>query len=315
MTKIKMQSQSRKTLDKAFEEFVTFKKINNLSKESIIFYEDVFKVFGMFHDTAQPCESVTKEIIYKYIEHLQKSGTVNDVTINSYLRGLWVALYYFMEMGYIEKFNIKLIKCDKQIKETYTTEELERLLKKPDINKCRFSEYRNWVLVNYLLGTGNRLKTLVNLKWSDIDFHNDMIRLTTLKNRKQQLIPLSTTLKNVLKEYRTYRKGEEEDFVFCHQYGSQIQRASVESAIQRYNNQRGVKKRGIHLFRHTFAKLWILNGGDIFRLQKILGHSNLDMVKEYVNIFSTDLQQDFDTFNPLENISVSHRKSSIRLKK
>ena len=41
----------------------------------------------------------------------------------------------------------------------------------------------------------------------------------------------------------------------------------------------------------------------------------MDMVKEYVNMFSTDLQQDFDTFNPLENITVSQKRSSIRLKK
>jgi len=310
-----MQDHSRKTLDAAFQEFMTFKRINNLSKDSLNFYEDVFKVFGMYHDTGQLCESVTKDTVYGYIEHLQKRETLKDVTINSYLRGIRVALYYFMEMGYMEKFVIKLIKCDKEIKETYTNEELERLLKKPDVSKVRFSEYRNWVLVNYLLGTGNRLKTLVNLKWADVDFHNDMIRLSTTKNRKQQLIPLSSTLKGVLKEYRTYRKGDEDDFVFCNQYGQQIGKAGVETAIQRYNSQRGITKRSVHLFRHTFAKLWILNGGDIFRLQKILGHSNLDMVKEYVSMFSTDLQQDFDTFNPLENITVNHKKSSIRLKK
>jgi integrase/recombinase XerD len=64
---------------------------------------------------------------------------------------------------------------------------------------------------------------------------------------------------------------------------------------------------------HTFAKLWILNGGDIFRLQKILGHSSLDIVKEYVNMFSTDLQINFDEFNPLENIKVNQKKTSIKM--
>ncbi|MDR2861756.1 MAG: tyrosine-type recombinase/integrase, partial [Syntrophobacterales bacterium] len=98
----------------------------------------------------------------------------------------------------LPRFDIKLIKCDKQIKETYTNEELERLLKKPDINKCRFSDYRNWVMVNYLLGTGNRLKTLINLKWQEIDFHNDMIRLTTTKSRKQRKRQINP---------RLYRRG------------------------------------------------------------------------------------------------------------
>ena len=79
-SKIKMQEQDGKTLNSAFEEFHTFKKINNLSKESLVFYENKFRIFGMFHDTAQPCESVTKEIIYKYIEYLQNKGTVKDRT-------------------------------------------------------------------------------------------------------------------------------------------------------------------------------------------------------------------------------------------
>jgi integrase/recombinase XerD len=140
-----------------------------------------------------------------------------------------------------------------------------------------------------------------------------MIRLTTLKNRKQQFIPLSTTLKTVLKEYQKYRKGTDGDFIFCNQFGEQLQKSSATSALRRYNNERGVKKRSIHLFRHTFAKLWILNGGDIFRLQKILGHSSMDIVKEYVNMFSTDLQQDFDVFNPLENIRVNQKRSSIKM--
>ena len=88
MARIKMQDCNRKTLDGAFAEFITFKKINNLSKESLHFYEDIFRIFGLYHDTAQLCESVTRETIFKYVEHLQKKGTTKDVTINSYLRGL-----------------------------------------------------------------------------------------------------------------------------------------------------------------------------------------------------------------------------------
>jgi integrase/recombinase XerD len=156
---------------------------------------------------------------------------------------------------------------------------------------------------------------VVNLKWGDIDFDNDLIRLTVVKSRKQQFIPLSSTLKNVLKGYLIYRKGGTDDYIFCNQFGEQLQKCGIDSAIRRYNGQRGVNKTSVHLFRHTFAKLWILNGGDIFRLQKILGHSSLDIVKEYVNMFSSDLQQDFDEFNPLENIKVNQKRNSIKMKK
>lgn len=63
-----------------------------------------------------------------------------------------------------------------------------------------------------------------------------------------------------------------------------------------------VNKSSCHLFRHTFAKNWILASGDVFRLQKILGHSDLSVTKEYVNMFGNDLQLDFEKFNPLDNL-------------
>jgi integrase/recombinase XerD len=84
-----------------------------------------------------------------------------------------------------------------------------------------------------------------------------------------------------------------------------LKSSSLNSAIRNYNLSRGVKKTSVHSFRHTFAKKWILNGGDAFRLQKILGHSSMKMVREYVNMYDEDLKKDFNTFNPLEEFNDS----------
>jgi len=83
----------------------------------------------------------------------------------------------------------------------------------------------------------------------------------------------------------------------------QLKARSLQTAIGRYNQKRGISKTSIHLFRHTFAKNWILNGGDMFRLQKILGHNSIEIVKHYVNMYGGDLKNNFDVFNPLDNIS------------
>lgn len=58
-----------------------------------------------------------------------------------------------MDKGYIKKFKIENIKTDEAIKEPYTEYEMNLLLKKPDLKKCNFFEYRNWVLVNYFYST------------------------------------------------------------------------------------------------------------------------------------------------------------------
>ena len=126
---------------------------------------------------------------------------------------------------------------------------------------------------------------------------------------------MSTTLRSVLIEYLKYRNGNDDDYLFCSIYGQKFTRDGLRTAIQMYNHNRGIKKTSIHLFRHTFAKNWIMNGGDIFRLQKILGHSSLEMVKEYVAIFGVDIKENFDSFNALEKHTKNIQQTRISMKK
>ena len=117
------------------------------------------------------------------------------------------------------------------------------------------------------------------------------------------MIPLSNKLNKILIEYIEYRGNKLDEYLFCSIYGNKLKSSSINSAIRKYNLSRGVKKTSIHIFRHTFAKKWILNGGDVFRLQKILGHQDMKMVKNYVNMFDTDLKKNFDQYSPLEEFN------------
>ena len=108
------------------------------------------------------------------------------------------------------------------------------------------------------------------------------------------------------------RSGEENDYLFCTAYGEKANRQTISVNVNNYNRKCGVMKTGLHRFRHTFAKKWINSGGDIFRLQKILGHSSLDVVRNYVNMFTNDLQENFNSFSPLE--SIARDKSFIKLR-
>ena len=259
------------------------------------------------------CHNINHETVLNYIEYLQ-SKDIKDITINSYLRGLRAILYYLMEQGYIEEFKIRLIRADKEIKDTYSDKELEILLAKPDMKKCTFREFRTWAFSNFFLGTGLRLSSVLNLKIKDVHFDSMEIKITKSKNRKQQIIPLSFSLGAVLKAFLTYRGGESEDYLFSTQYGQQLSKSTVQKDIQEYNRLRGINKTSIHLYRHTFAKMWILNGGDIFTLRKILGHSSLEIVKEYVEIYGNDLQMKYNEHNPLDKMTVQKKKDKIKMR-
>lgn len=169
-------------------------------------------------------EDITIDLVNSFILSCKSELNIKDVTINTYLRGLRAVLYYFIKLGYMDKFNITNIKLDKQIIETYSDSELKLLLKKPNIKKYTFTKYRSWVLVDFLLGTGCRVGSLVGIRNKDIDFENAGVSLNVTKNRKHLLIPLSNTLVEVLKEYMSIRSGEENDYLFCTAYGEKVNR-------------------------------------------------------------------------------------------
>lgn len=312
MEKITMSKKSNLSIQEAFDLFIRKCKIKNLTDLSISSYEKKMVHFYEFIDKNEPITAVTKDTVDDYILWLRENTEANDITINSYLRSVRAFLYFCMEDRYIPTFKIQLIKAEKKIKETYTDDELVRLLEKPDVNNCSFSCYKTWVFENYLLGTGNRISTALDLHIGDINFQSGVIILRKTKNRKQQIIPLSATLAEVLQGYLQIRGGEADDYVFCNEYGEQASCRTYQQLVRRYNRKRGVEKTSCHTFRHTFAKNWILNSGDMFRLQKILGHSDLTVTKEYVNMFGQDLQMDFEKFNPLDNLK-SRSKGTIKM--
>lgn len=301
---IKMNSINDKNIDDAFKDFIKFCKVKNLSSATIIYYEDCFCKFREFY--TDEIGNITDEVVDNYVLYL-RGQDLADVSINTYLRGLRVILYYFMRLGYIKEFKITIHKAEKKIKETYTDKELEILLKKPNLRQCDFVEYRSWVIVNFLLGTGCRANTLCNIKVRDINLQDGYVAYTATKNKKQQIVPISNKLCLIIQEYLTYRQPEsDEDYLFVSVYNGQLNSNSLRQSIAKYNNRRGVMKTSVHLFRHTFAKKWIQNGGNIFTLQKILGHSDLDIVKEYVSLFSQDVRHDYDKYNPLSQLSTNY---------
>lgn len=309
-TKITMNSSKNLSVESAYELFIKKCRVKNLSEATITSYNNKVIPFVEFCNGGD-ISAVTVDTVDAFTDMLKKEHNVNDVSVVSYLRSVRAFLYYCMECNYMTSFKIHLPKCNKEIKEIYTDEQLEKLLKKPDTNTCSFTEYKTWVFENYLIATGNRLSTALNVQIRDLNFEDGIITLRKTKNRKQQIIPLSASLADVLQEYLVVRGGQPEDYLFCNNYGEQASNRTWQTLVYRYNVKRDVNVTSIHAFRHSFARLWILNHGDIMRLKTILGHSNIAVTNEYLQMFGQDLQMDFEKFNPLDNMNRS--KVKIRM--
>lgn len=311
--KIQM-NEYQMTFHDGFEEFKVYCITKNLSKDTVKHHENVIRTVFKFIDPNMPVKDITRQTVNQFILDCRSNLNIKDITLNTYVRSLRTVLYYFMDMGYIERFSINAPRFDKQIIPTYSDEQVKKLLKKPNMRDCDFVFYRNYIICQFFMSVGCRTRTLINIRIKDLDFDNNVVYLNTTKNRKPLIIPLSTTLRKELREYLKIRKGNGDDYLFCSAYGEQITRTRLYNSMQDYNKKCGVNTFGLHRWRHTMAKNYILAGGSALKLKEILGHSNLEMVTNYVHIFTEDLKKDFDRFNPLEKFK-KHENMNLNMKR
>lgn len=284
--------------------FVNYCEIKNLRAKTIKNYQENYHKFWTYikeYTLYNSIDEVRQEDVDGYILYLKSKG-IKETSINSYLRGLRAILNFCSNNNMCNHIKIHIQKADKSIKGTYTDDELFKLLQKPCLTNCEFTTYRNWCIINFFLATGVRVSTLVHIKIEDIDLTFDRIHLTYTKNRRSYIIPLSAQLKNVLQEYLSIREGEPQDYLFCNQYGEQLTTDAVKHAISKYNKSRGVNRTGLHAFRHTFAKRCVLNDVNVFVLQKLLGHTDISITREYVELYADDLAYNIENYNPLDTL-------------
>ena len=311
MKKLKMTAQTL-TFEEGCNKYLEYCRQRNLRQGTINHYKQSYTQFYKYFDPKMPIEDINATTYKNYVLHL-KSTLHNDISINSYLRDLITTLHFFMNEGYLPHFKMQAIKVDKSHIETYNEQELQLLLKKPNIKKSSFTEYQCWVMTNFLFSTGVRQRSLMNIKIKDIDFDNNVVYVNVKKNRKPLIVPLNQTMVNILSEYLKYRQHtKNEDFLFCNVFGQQLVKSTCYHMLYEYNKKRGVETTGIHRYRHTFAKQWILNGGNVVSLSKLLGHSSLDITQNYIHLLVSDVAKQVDEFNVLDKF---YGKKRIGMKK
>lgn len=308
MARIKMSVSNEKTFAEGFEEYIIDMKSRNLRQGTIKHYQEFIQQIYKRIPQDTLISSFGADTVPAFIVALKDSENLNDVSIGTYSRDLKTLLRFFMDKEYIPHFKIKLPKADKQPIETYTDTELKKLLKKSDVKKCSFTEYRTWVIVNFLLSTGVRRNSLVNIKIKDLDFDNHVVYVNTTKNRKPLILPLNEDILKILQEYLVFRKGIEDDYLFCNIYSNQLTSSACYTAMWDYCHNRGIRQTGMHRFRHTFAKKWVLLGGSVVTLQQILGHSSLAITENYIHMLTSDLQREVERINVLNSLKMSSLK-------
>lgn len=311
--KITRYSTQNASIEERFQQFLTAASAQGFSEKTIQVYGTHLLSIAKHLDVEKPLSALTKTEVDEAITSMRKAG-LSPNSISSYMRVFKSFLSWCRDEGYTGLM-IPAYKPKETIKETYTDEELKKLLEKPTPNGS-FCEYRNWVIVQFLLNSGCRAATIRNIQNQDVDLESRQVTFRHTKMGKIQVIPLCSTLVSRLRDYMKIRGGGPSDYLFCNEHGEMLTESALRLAVGRYNQQRGVDKTSIHMFRHTFARKYLLDcGGNAFTLQKLLGHATLEMTKKYCAIFNADIANGYDNLSPLEQLSSNNAKLTMPKKK
>jgi integrase/recombinase XerD len=161
---------------------------------------------------------------------------------------------------------------------------------------------RDKAIVLMLLDTGLRASELCNLLRRDVDLNDGSVVVRRGKGGVGRIVYLGRRARRVLWRYLAEREEDSpDDFVFLNQRGWPFTPNRLLQLTKHLGERAGVEDVHPHRFRHTFAIEYLRNGGDVFTLQRFLGHSSLAMVQRYLRIVQDDLKTMHRRASPADN--------------
>jgi len=272
-------------MEPRFEHFIRERQyLTNVTPATIEWYRRCLKWL--------PSERPTQDDLKNAVLRMRQKG-LKETGINTVLR--CINAYLHWNSGSERKCGagcnhprIQKLKEPRLILPTFADAQVKRLIAwKP---KGKYQR-RLHLLVLFLLDTGCRISEALSLHVSDINFEDLLVALDG-KGRKQRVVPFSFELRKALFRYVGEFERKPDSLLFANQGETMWHRRNVLRDVKALCSELGFTPPGrtVHAFRHTFAVNYLRRGGSVFHLQKVLGHSTLEMTRRYANLVTADLQ-------------------------
>ena len=283
----------------------------NLSKRTMDTYSFQIKRFVLFLDRKygkMDLEDISPECIRGFIADQYNKG-YSPTTVHGTYRCINTFFRFLYGDGYIPRNpmeNIPKPKVPKKHARTFNTEEIKKILSCFRLDS--FCGIRNYTIVNLLFGTGMRRMEMLNLTLSDVDLTESKICVMG-KGNIERNISITQTLRTILRRYIKAREehlkhiGETNEYLLVTKEGRHMSQWTLKELFKKIKEDTGIKGNRVspHTWRHTFAKTFLLNGGNLFALQKILGHSDITTTQIYVEYTDKELPAQMGRYSPLES--------------
>lgn len=304
------------SLEKAIELFLIDQRLKGNTEKTLNNYHKKLGYFADFIGMEKQVNEIdlgdikryqiylnNKDREYYYKTDIKKKLT--KTTIQTYIRHLKVFMNWLYNEAYIKEnigSKIKLPKAPKKTIEILSNEEIQKLYNA--INDNTEFGLRNKCIISLMLDSGLRRNEVINLNYDNIHFTQNIIKVSG-KGEKERIVPLGLYTKKLLFKYiNGYRSMPEypTNKLFISQNKTPITSDVVKMLFYRLKKKTGIKRLTPHLLRHTFATRYLMNGGDTFSLQMILGHTSLEMTRRYSHIASSYTIKNFRNLSTLDRL-------------
>ena len=326
------QRPSGFSLSKAIEGFLNFKLAEGISMGTIVGYRHDLEKF-LAHVSDQPVDRITVETARDFMGWLRTgyipkrfNGETHPLSPKS-LRNFWVVLsslfaWLARDFGYDNVMTkVPAPKIQRAPVEPFSREQIAALLKAAEYSDeahttdrrtfrlRRSTCKRDIAMLMTLLDAGLRANELCSLNVKDLDIKTGRIEVKHgvkggAKGGKGRSVYLGKTARRAVWTYLVSREDQGDDPeapLFIGKFDRPMTKGGLLVLIKRLGKRVGVSKCHPHRFRHTFAITYLRSGGDVFTLQSLLGHADLEMVRHYSRIAEIDVAQMHRRASPADN--------------
>ena len=313
------------SIQEAFDFFVLIKRTKGVRPRTQADYHTQFTYFTDWlsedYSDITNIADIDTEILREYVVYLSdehynektEDYGLSPYTINiriRFLKAFFNTLFAEekVEANPAERLDLMLV--DEDTYEPLDDVEIEALLDAPD--EEYYPQFRDKVAMLLMLDTGIRIGEVFALEVEDVDVKGRVINLpaSKAKNRKARIIPISNLVAKLLLELISENKAHfDASHVFLSNSGTPYQPNSFRRRLLKYKKEAGIDKRvSPHSLRHQFCRDYILNGGDVFTLQRIVGHADIQTTRKYVQMTGVDIKDQHALYSPVARIRKRPRK-------
>jgi integrase/recombinase XerD len=303
------------------EGFLLQANARRLSPNTITWYKVIYKKLTAYFPADPPIAQITRPDLEHFLGSLITLSKKSLLGYHACLSALW---RWAVAEGFAQKNIVREIpqpRPEERVINPFTQAEVKSLLgavdksapyQRPGQRPCANAvpmAARNRVIIYLLIDTGIRASELCGLKIADVDLKARHI-IVMGKRSKERLIPIDSVTGQVLWRDLATRKAEPLDAPLFPAWAAAARAGNrslpldaydLYHILRRIGDRAGVAGVHPHRFRHTFAIQYLRNKGDVYTLQRILGHTTLDMVRRYLAIAQTDIEAAHRLASPVAN--------------